>query len=390
MSSLVSFRSVRAASPVFLVAVLCAGCPQTPPASDAGPADGGSGCAAPARCIATMTSLGVIPGATQATAIAVAGGEVFVGTDVGVFRRALDASSEWTLAGLAGLEVTVVRAHPTDSRLLVAGIVGGLGPPVFISVDGGTNWTQTGDEFLPMPPEPAIYDSAHDVAFDSAGAILVNANASAIVRSNDRGASWMYVDGSPGHFGYACYLAVDGPTLLQGCELPLDSAWIDRMELTPAGLGPRTRVVGLEQISNRRPNALVTSPHYPGRVWAGLEGGLIWIEGSTWGWIYQATEETADYVYVRGVWIDPDDRRHLVFGGIGNAEGRLPLLETFDDGESRAWAELPEAVNSPYWGISAMANTGRGDDRVVMAVTATATPIDDGGTAYVFVRAHRR
>jgi hypothetical protein len=340
-------------------------------------------------CVSGPRDLGQIPGVMQARSLAVSAGQVFVATEDGVFSRPLQGDGPYTRRTEAGLDVLVVRADPLNESLLLAGLGPGPEPPIRVSRDGGDTWETRGQEL--MDPLLDSHDPVLDIVF-AGDIVFASAAAGSIVRTTDDGSSWSYVSGEPGAFGYACYLAVDATTLLQGCELPLDAAWVARIPFEPLSgeLGEATMLLDESDLSNRRPNALVTSPHHPGLVWVGVEGGLLWLEGTQWGWIHHAEDgaNALPYIYVRGIWVDPSDRRHLLYGGFKNFAS-LPLFETFDEGETLSRLLPPQGMDpgavEDAWTIEHLASAGGDGLTAVMAVTL-GSAAQGQTTAHVFVR----
>ena len=302
--------------------------------------------------------LGAIPGISHALSLVVVGDTVFVGTSHGVFAHRLDGSGAWTSVGLPGLDVQALRVIRTPAPVLLAG-----GRPTapgvrsfYRSEDGGTTWTgvvaglahyQTG---VPIP----VADLA--VRPGTPGGepeLYANMSGLSMARSTDLGATWSYVYGTADWYAtYDCVLHIipEQPSRLwQGCEAPLDDAWIRRFDLgatTELALGEGQRVV--EDISNRRVNAFWSFAADPGALYAGVEGGLLRVApGGQWRWIYEVPPNgNRLYTYVRFVWVDPRDPRHVVFGGGVRAEesGREGLHETFDAGATTHIMDGPEGI----------------------------------------------
>ncbi|MGA9520908.1 MAG: hypothetical protein WBV82_05560, partial [Myxococcaceae bacterium] len=188
------------------------------------------------------------------------------------------------------------------------------------------------------------------------GVLYANMSGTTVARSVDGGRSWEFVVGKAQiQANYPCVLHVptgDPGQLYQGCEAPLDVAWVARRDIT-SRTGPLPAQVTLvhhDEIENRRPNSLTSGPGRPGRVYVGLEGGLIWLEGDAWDWVYQKEAGPPTfglYTYVRAIWIDPCDPDHLVFGGtINGVNPRLNLYETFDHGPDVQFVDPPFSLGA--------------------------------------------
>lgn len=338
----------------------------------------------------TWHDLGVLRGVTSGDAVLVTGGDVLVGTADGVWRRPLTGTGDWRRSGLAGVHVQVLRGVPGAPSVVLAGadpanVAGAF--PFYRSDDGGNNWTGSGEglywdlgqRYAPMfdlavqPPEnpevqPVLYANMAGVS---------------IARSLDGGFTWSFVVGTVDAFGSSCYLHIppwDRNTLYQGCEAPLDRAWVGRFDVSStdsAMLGPRTSVVGsdLERgIANRRPNSFASIASDPGTVYVGLEGGLIAVHGvNDFDWIWKGNEtdlRARAYTYVRAIWIDPADTNHLIFGGgLSPADSaRNGLYETLDRGHTFATPTGPPGISFSTAAITAGTSAGaNGESFVVVA-----------------------
>lgn len=383
---MLGFRFVAAFGLMFLPLVACED--PGPPAEQL--------CEAGSLTGARWLDLGAVPGASSALSILIHGDEVLVGTEVGLFRRPLDGSGAWTPAGLEGLSVRVLRANPADPRHLVAGLgtpnfAALEGPPVRVSFDGGASWSAAGEEFF--EPIGQLYDPIEDLVFTEDGSELyANSSVDSVVRSRDGGKTWAFVRGAPGGFGYPCHLQVADGAIYQGCEVVLDDATITRSTLTAEGLGAPKLLAGRDVLQNRRPNSMTRSPFHPGVVWAGLEGGLVRIEGEALRFVHRDEEGTGDdqaYMYVEGLWVDPCDEQHLVYAGAVNADRTaFPMFETFDGGKTRTRLTPPAGLTSDSWWIDRV-DTDAVDGRTA----AFAAMLDFGAPsqrAHVFVRIHDR
>jgi hypothetical protein len=144
-------------------------------------------------------------------------------------------------------------------------------------------------------------------------------------------------------------------TLFQGCEAPLDNAWVATQEIDPANpftLANFTFVAGGPDyaLENRRPNATASGPARPGTVYVGLEGALIALDPNGFDFVFRAGQEGDEtpYVYVGAIWLDPEDPDHIVFGGGINGENTaLWLFETRDHGDTRRQIRPPARLTDP-------------------------------------------
>jgi hypothetical protein len=302
--------------------------------------------------------LGAIPGISHALSLVVVGDTVYVGTSHGVFARRLDGAGSWGLVGLPGLDVQVLRVVRMPDPILLAG-----GRPMqpgvssfYRSGDGATTWTSVASgltHYQSGEPIPVADLAVRPAAPGGQPELYANMSGLSLARSTDLGATWSYVYGSPDWYAtYDCVVHVipEQPSrLYQGCEAPLDDAWIRRFDLGTSAefaLGEGQRIV--EDISNRRINAFWSFTADPGALYAGVEGGLLRVApGGQWRWIYEVPPNgNRLYTYVRFVWVDPRDARHLVFGGGVRAEesGREGLHETFDGGATTHIMDGPPGV----------------------------------------------
>ncbi|MFO0653368.1 MAG: hypothetical protein U0326_44520 [Polyangiales bacterium] len=356
----------------------------------------------------TWRDLGSPPTGTLPLSITVVGSDVLLGTESGLFRRPLDGSAEWSPSGLEQEGVVALRVSPTQPERVVASVAGiahppgatpGDPPPVAItfpdappirwSTDGGRTWTRSGEELRWPDVEPPSYDYAADLAFTPDGRRLFANYANSLLESTDGGRTWTWRDGAPGAAGYPCHLAATNDHVWQGCELGLDIARIDSFELTPNGVGPRVEVIGWDELGNRRPNSMTVSAADPGDVWVGVEGALLRLSADTEPeWLFRGADTTDEYAYVRGVWLDPCDRDHLVFGGnlqYGNSS--LWLAESFDDGASHVRQSPPPGVTAREWRIAAMTTPAVAATDLVLAIETWSA---DVRSARVLVRSHAR
>jgi hypothetical protein len=144
-------------------------------------------------------------------------------------------------------------------------------------------------------------------------------------------------------------------TLWQGCEAPLDNAWVATLDIDPAdpfALRNFTFVAGGPDfaLENRRPNAMAGGPARPGTLYVGLEGAMIALDDSGFDFVFHVGQEGDDrpYVYVGAVWPDPDDADRLLFGGGINGENTaLWLFETRDHGETLRELRPPADLVDP-------------------------------------------
>ncbi len=348
--------------------------------------------------------LGEVRADATPTSVVVLHGEVLVGTTSGLYRRPVDGTGGWRRSGLDGLSVAALHLSHRNPGLVVAGIMRDLKgspltePPIRVSRDAGWTWQVRGEGFrneLESTAEPRSYDPVHSLTSfvrpSGAEVYFANTDAASVARSTDL-ATWRYISGGPGQFGYHCLIHAppgDGH-VYQGCELPLDSAWVKRFDVDkqPSDGTDDEEIVGTDRLGNRRPNLVTSVPTVPTNLLVGVEGGLFRYgpQGMTWIYRSEGGDDPAErgYSYVRMAWSDPSDPRHLLFGGPLNGDNsRLQLYETFDGGGSVARIEAPCGIAfSEIW-IEAGTSSPRGDS---LTLAVTLTDSDDRSRAHVLVR----
>ena len=381
---LVALSAVRHRAGVLLsVAALALGAACSDSDSGTGPRDPGAG---------EWVDLGNLPIVDAVSGIAVFREHVYVGTSRGVYRRPLDGSGAWQQAGLAGLEVKALRAVSAPVPTLYA-----VGYPrfqaelPFARTTDWTNWTPGGDAL--RSGSTGLRLGLADLAIQPAGqagappVLYATASGTNIARSTDDGQTWTFVVGQPEEMAtYDCLLHVFGASLYQGCEAPLDIAWVRRYDIadraTPS-LGDGTVVI--DDIDNRRINSFATFPMQPvaQTLFVGLEGAVVALEpDGSWRWLFRVEPDgSAPYTYVKSIWVDPADPEHIVFGGGEEqyAEDRSGLHETFDGGETSTVVTGPAGIDFAKAGIPAGMPIGP-DGRDLLLV------VDLGHTRRVLIR----
>ncbi|HEU4642078.1 MAG TPA: hypothetical protein VFS44_06440 [Gemmatimonadaceae bacterium] len=379
----------------------CGGDRVTPPEGQPGPQPQPPPPPPPPPAQPEWRDLGAIPGVSSGEAVVVSGSDVLVGTTDGVWRHPLAGSGAWTRSGLNGVHVQVLRDMPGAQSTVLAGadptgVAGAF--PFYRSDDGGRNWTGSGEGlFWDLGQQYApMFDLAVQPA-ESTGlqpVLYANMSGVSIARSLDGGFTWSFVVGTVDAFGTPCHVHVppwDRSSLYQGCEAPLDRAWVGRFDISTADssiLGSRTFLVGSDLdrgIGNRRPNGFASLASDSGTVYVGLEGGLIAVHGvNDFDWIWKGNESdgrAGAYTYVRAIWIDPADTTHLIFGGGLSAgdSARSGLHETRDRGHTITTPTAPDSLSFATAAITAGTTTGPGGATFV--VTALI-----GDSVRVFVR----
>jgi hypothetical protein len=197
------------------------------------------------------------------------------------------------------------------------------------------------------------------VAPEDADRIYANLSGASVAISTDGGLNWALANGETAlFFGDPCVIHVLASTpgrLRQGCEAPLDVAWVATQDIDAADpfvLRNSTYVAGGPDyaLENRRPNAMASGPARPGTLYVGLEGALIALDDPGFDFVFRSEGGDADlpYAYVGPIWLDPEDGDHLIFGGGVNGENEvLSLLETRDHGKTVRRLAAPEELVDP-------------------------------------------
>lgn len=330
------------------------------------------------------------------TPMVVSGGRVLVGSSDGVWARPLDGSGDWASVGLEGVSVFATRRHPTlEATVFAAGqpVADLEAAPFYRSDDGGSTW-------VPSAVWPRnVFDQSTEPFFDLAVApddpdrLYANLAGPSVAISTDGGITWALANGETEvFFGDPCVMHVlesQPDTLFQGCEAPLDNAWVATQSIDaadPFTLANFTFVVGGPDfaLENRRPNSFASGPARPSTLYAGLEGALIALDGSGFEFVFHAEDGSTDppYAYITGIWLDPGDPDHLVFGGGVNGENTvLSLFETRDHGATVRRIRAPGSFVDPA--VEQIVAVGDGDLAVLVSDPATAG--DDARPLRLFV-----
>lgn len=327
--------------------------------------------------------------------LVVNGTQLLLGTGDGVWRRALSGSGAWERAGLNGFAIHAMTLTRDGERIVAAGLDPNddRAPTVWYSTDDGVTWTAASAwprgeaggpfegfsfPFYTLEADPADADVVYGGLSGDTVAVTV-----------DGGATWVMTDGQiEPSFGDACvpYRSAAGPVLLQGCELPLDTAWVgarriveqDRFTL------PDFRFLygypDTDELENRRINSIVGLEAHADRVLVGVEGGLVelttasgnWTDDSDIAahWIMRVEDSTLPYAYIRGIAALDDDGRHLLFGGTVNGLNEtLSLFEATDGNLLQLSA--PMTLHDPR-----VEQIWRLNDRDVLLVISEVDPAD--------------
>ena len=303
----------------------------------------------------TLLDLGAIPVAVEGHSdfaqnefqtAAYSDNSVFVATSDGLWRCNL-LTKAWSRSGFAGRKVSCIFSHPTHPNHLFAGVVPPENSPeksLFISQDGGLSWTAASSpvhDDLDNQYETYVCLAVRPTHPEQLYANLEGGTMIAV--STDGGMTWTRMNHEPhSYFGYRSTIVFlpDNPDqLFQGSENPLDDAWLGRYDIDasdPVLLTQFTKVVDQTVFGNRRPVELQTTAYTGNSIYVGQEGALAKVTGTTTQFIFKAEEGNPafPYAYIYGIWIDPKDTQHLLFGGSVNGDQTaLSLFETGDEGK---------------------------------------------------------
>lgn len=301
--------------------------------------------------------------------LVVAGDVLFLGTADGVWRRPLTGATGWARSGLDGKAIHALTTTSDGARLVAAGYdpQDAGGPTAWYSTTGGLDWIAASVWPKAAPGSAAAGQSFRFASLepdpDDANVVYGGLDADSIAVTVDGGATWIMTDGATEpNFGYPCvsHRPRGALVLLQGCELPLDVAWVGARDVLEAD---RFRLTGfrylygfpnMDELGNRRINSMVAPPARSDRVLVGVEGGLVELtsEDGAWTdrteiaarWVFRSDgeESAVPYAYIRAIAPLGGDGRRVLFGGTVN--GTNEVLSLFEsNGGSIAWR-----VDSPF------------------------------------------
>ncbi|RAJ93247.1 BNR/Asp-box repeat protein [Larkinella arboricola] len=271
---------------------------------------------------------------------------VYVATSDGLWKNNL-LTKEWSRSGFEGKKVSCIFKHPAIENKLFAGIVPAehkTEKSLFISNDGGVTWKAA------QSPVHNDLDNRYETYVSMAvrpthpDHIYANLEGGTMIAvSTDGGINWKRMNNEKDSYrGYQSNIVFlpDNPNqIFQGSENPLDDAWLGRYDIDakdPVVLTNFTKVVDRSVFGNRRPVELKTNAYTGNSIYVGQEGALAKVSGTTTKFIFKAEEghPTFPYVYIYGIWIDPKDPNHILFGGaVNDNQTSLSLFETFNEGK---------------------------------------------------------
>lgn len=302
--------------------------------------------------------------------------KVVIATNDGVWEFNT-TTSKWARLGLDGKEVTLVYAHPQDANLLFAGINTNVhegGKSLFRSEDAGKTWIAV------ETPIYNIWDEKYEIYFDLVvrpnfpNHIYANMSGTTIAISTDKGKNWKRTnDKEDSNFGYQSnlvFLPGQPNKIYQGSENPLDFAWLGEYEIdasSPSKLGEAKLLVNIDTWSNRRPVELITNTFTGNAIYVGQEGALSKVVNGQSSYIFKVDDEEElsaekakfPYAYIYGVWVNPQNTNHLLFGGgINGKQETLSLFETVDEGKNIVQFDTKLGMTEPF--IHKILHTGSG------------------------------
>lgn len=271
---------------------------------------------------------------------------IFVATSDGLWKNNI-LTGVWSRSGFAGKKVSCIFRHPDIENKLFAGIVPAENTTeksMFISADGGATWNASKS---PVRDDlDNLYENYVSIAVRPNHPDHIYANlegGTMIAVSTDGGENWKRMNyENNSYFGYRSNIIFlpDVPDqIFQGSENPLDDAWLGRYDIDPNNpvlLNNFTKIVDRSVFGNRRPVELLTNAYSGNNIYVGQEGALAKVNGNITKFIFKAEEESSEfpYAYIYGIWVDPKNTNHIIFGGAVNGDQTsLSLYETFDEGK---------------------------------------------------------
>lgn len=295
--------------------------------------------------------------------------ELLLGTVDGIWRRTLGGSTQWQRAGLAGKTIHALALTKDGNRVLAAGFdpQDETAPTAWYSTDDGSTWipAATWPRGAPGSPEAGISFPFHALEPDPADNEVAYANldGDTLAVTVDGGSTWLMANGATSpSFAYACvpFRPAEASVLIQGCEIPLDFAWVGARRIvdsSPYQLPDFRYLYAFpddEELANRRINAIAAPANRDDRVFVGVEGGLVRLTSTSGEWTGRADvtahwlfrsedgEERSPYAYIRAIAILDDDGQHVLFGGPLNDDNDEPLLFETTNGGGTVWLHEPD------------------------------------------------
>lgn len=271
-------------------------------------------------------------------------GAVYVATNDGIWKNTL-ATKEWSRAGLEGKVITCIYKHPTIPNKFFAGTKSdgsATDKTLYLTIDAGVTWLAVAAPIFDMANNR--YENYVCMAVRPNNPRHIYANlegGTTIAVSTDDGANWVRMNNqTSSNFGYQSnivFIANNSNKIFQGSETPLDDAWLGRYDVgtTPTDLTNFEKVVTTATWGNRRPTELQAYNFVPNTIYVGQEGALSKVTGTTSKDIFKVLNGATNfpYSYIYGIWVNPSNPNHIIFGGsVNGSDQPMSLYETYNEG----------------------------------------------------------
>ncbi|HEX6432083.1 MAG TPA: hypothetical protein VF008_30540 [Niastella sp.] len=285
--------------------------------------------------------------------------QIFAGTDDGIWKIDL-ITKTWSRGGLDGKHITGIYSHPDIAGRLYAATrsTSATDKSLYISNNSGANWEPVTAPIFDNANQ--LYETYYDIKIRPGfpNQLYAKVEGITIAVSKEGGQTWNrqnYETSSTFAFnGFINFLQNNPNEIIQGAETPLDHSWLAKYhidESDPVKLGSYQRIIGDNlEWSNKRPNCIKTFPSNPSVLYVGMEGSLAKVEGTQWQYLYEGGKEPDrfPYTYIKGIWLDPGNSRHLIFGGgVNGLNTSLSLYETHDEGATIDQLNDPFGMEDP-------------------------------------------
>lgn len=269
-------------------------------------------------------------------------GNVYVATSNGIWKNNI-ASGQWDSTGLRGRKIVSLYKHPSIANKFYAGVMldSANAFPLYISVDSGHTWAAAANP---------VNENYYCIAINplTPNIVFANVEGANMAVSSDRGNTWAFMNNNGGGFiGYysnIMLVSADPYHVYQGSENPLDDAWLGRYDIDSSN---PILITDFKKIAagtsgpygNRRPNKLQAYDYTPDRLYVGQEGALSKVnimDTNRVKFIFESTDSTVPYSYIYGIWVDPADTNHIIWGGGRNSDNTnlMQIYETYDEGNT--------------------------------------------------------
>lgn len=320
-----------------------------------------SASSSPGSTFSELVDYGEIPYITNPTPhqMIYHNGQIIAGTDDGIWKTALSTKT-WSRGGLEGKHITGIYSHPDIAGRLYAATTStsATDKSLYFSNNSGANWEPVTAPIFNK--DVKIYETYFDIKFRPGfpNQLFANVEGTTIAISTDGGQTWNRQNYAPSstfsYNGFINFLQDNPNDIIQGAEAPLDHSWLAKYHIDendPVKLGHYERIIGNNyEWSNKRANCIKTFPSNPNVLYVGMEGGLAKVEGTQWRYLFEGEKEPDHfpYTYVQGIWLDPGNSKHLIFGGgVNGLNTTLSLYETHDEGATIKQLNDPFGMEDP-------------------------------------------